>query len=177
MFITDKARFEDYEKDLKIVLDNIVYLDKKTQSLYLAPRNFVTDLYSIPNGLAWLVGDSAGRDCRPAIIHDFGCAYHKLLKVELSPAQLARLGYLHKHHSTSRNIDVMVCEDIPEQYLSLVDVTKGSVNDLFGRMMNDLKLSRRKLIRAGVAFNFNFYWSKKDFDWNNLYKIDNHYKR
>lgn len=176
MFLTDKARYEDYYKDLKMSLDNVLYKDHDG-TIYLCPRNFVTDLYSIPNALAWLVGDSAGRDCRPALIHDFQCCYHAGLVVTLTEEQLKRLGYLHLHHSDSRNVDLLVCENIPKCYLKLPAKSKGEVNDLLGRMMKDLDVDKRKLIRVGVAFNFNFYWSKNEFDWNKLYKIDNHYKR
>ena len=161
MFLTDKARYEDYYKDLKISLDNVLYKDHDG-TIYLCPRNFVTDLYSIPNALAWLVGDSAGRDCRPALLHDFICATHKAIQVNLTEAQLKE-----------------VCEDIPINYLSLVTFSKGQANNILGRAMESLDIDKRKLIRVGVAFNFNYYWNwDKDYSLkDNCYKLYQHYDR
>lgn len=178
MFLTDKARYEDYYKDLKISLDNVLYKDHDG-TIYLCPRNFVTDLYSIPNALAWIVGDSAGRDCRPALIHDFICATHKAIKVNLTEAQLKGLGYLHTHYSNSRDIYIEVCEDIPINYLSLVTFSKGQANNILGRAMESLDIDKRRLIRVGVAFNFNYYWNwDKDYSLkDNCYKLYQHYDR
>ena len=175
-FLTYKVRCQDYYKDLKLVVDNVLYQDDDG-SIYLVPRNFVTDLYSIPNIFAFVVGDSAGRDTRPSIVHDFGCAYHKLIKVDLTKEQLKRLGYLRAHYSQEQQATITVCEDIPTYYLSFKEVTKGSINDMFGRMMDCLRIDKRGLIRAGVAFNFNFYFKKAPYTLLDCYKITNHYKR
>lgn len=175
-FLTYKVRCQDYYKDLKLVLDNVLYQDDDN-TIYIVPRYFVTDLYSIPNICAFLVGDSAGRDTRPSIVHDFGCAYHKLIKVNLTKPQLERLGYLRQHYSDIQQCEITICEDIPTCYLEFVEVTKGSINDMFGRMMECLNIDKRGLIRLGVAFNFNFYLKKYPYSLKDCYSITNHYER
>lgn len=174
-FLTDETRIAHYKQDLWKTYDNVLYKDND-DSIYLVPRNFITDLYTIPNGLAWLVGDSAGRDPRPSLLHDFGCAYHNILKVNLKEDELTNLGYLHIHHSVKRNASFIVCEDIPKEYLELVPVTKGSINDMFGRMMKCLDIKGRKKIRFGVCFNFAYYSTGKEYNWDRLYEEDNHYE-
>lgn len=178
-FLTDKSRLGHLDKDLYYCLDNVLYQDSDG-SIYLVPRGFVTDLYSIPNCTAWLVGDSAGRDPRPALVHDFGCAYHQLLKVRgLTVNDLIVYGYLTKHYCEIQEKDLQVCHNIPKEFLQLVDVTKGSVNDLLGRAMEctNIPTLERKKIRAGVTLNFNYFWTGQKYNWDTLYKIANHYKR
>lgn len=174
-FLTDEPRIQHYKDDKWISFDNVLFKDKDN-CIYLVPRNFVTDLYSIPNLLAWTVGDSAGRDPRPALLHDFGCAYHNVIRVYLNEAELLAKGYLTKYYSKSRNRTFTICENIPKEYLDLIPVTKGSINDMFGRMLKCLDIDKRREIRFGVCFNFNYYKSGKDYNWNNLYKEDNHYE-
>ena len=175
-FLTSTERIERYDDGLYIILDNMLYQDDNG-TIYLVPRNFVTDNYSIPNWTAWIVGDSAERDLRPSWIHDFICAYHKAIKVKLTRADLINKGYYHPHYSAYRDKGYLVCEDIPKRYLELVPFTKGEANDLLGRAMEGLKVPRRKAIRIGVAFNFNWYWTKKPYHWGMLYEVTNHYDK
>lgn len=173
-FLTDRQRTDRYGDGYYICLDNTLY--KATDgSIYLVPRNFVTDNYSIPNACACIVGDSVERDCRPSWVHDFGCAYHALLKLTLTEQQLIKLGYLITHNSEDRDRLYRVCENIPKMYLQLVPVTKGEINNLLGEMMDSLLVPKRKLIRAGVCFNFNWYWTGQKYDFKKLYEVDNHY--
>ena len=67
--------------------------------------------------------------------------------------------------------------DIPDTFLEFVPMSKGQVNDILGEAMEALKIPRRKLIRAGVCFNINWYWTKSPFDMSKIYTIYNHYKR
>ena len=174
-FLTSTSRTEAYNNEgLYVILDNVLYEDND-KTIYLVPRNFVTDNYSIPNWTAWLVGDSSERDLRPAWIHDFICAYHKAIKVKLTRADLINKGYYHPHYSAKRDKGYLVCDDIPIDYLELVPFTKGEANDLLGRAMEGVGISNRKLIRFGVAFNFNWYWTKKPYHWGMTYRENNHY--
>lgn len=176
-FLTDESRIGHLEKDLYFCLDNTLYQDSDG-GIYLVPRGFVTDLYSIPDLTAWIVGDSAERDPRPSIVHDFGCAFHGLIKVRgMTVHDLIVYGYLTKHYSDERECDYQVCMDIPESFLEFIPMSKGQVNDVLGRAMHSLNVPRRHLIRAGVCFNFNWYWTGQEYNWNKLYKINNHYKR
>lgn len=176
-FLTSKPRLEYYEDDLYLTVDNTLFQDTDGV-IYLVPRNFITDLYSIPNCLSFLVGDSAGRDPRPALVHDFGCASHQLIKVNLTRQDLINYNYLTIHHSRERNNAFLICEDIPIELLTLVSVSKGDINDMLGRMMESLNVPKRNLIRAGVAFNFNWYWEVYPYNLEtDCYKVVNHYKR
>lgn len=176
-FLTSKARLEYYQNDLYLCLDNTLFQDEDGQ-IYLVPRNFVTDLYSIPNGLAWLVGDSAGRDPRPAILHDYLCEYHQGIRVKLTRYELINYGYLTIHYSKERNRGFIVCKDIPVEYLELTKMfSKGETNDFLRRAMKSLDVPKRKLIGGGICFNFNYLWSYSKLNLDNIYKIDNHYKR
>lgn len=175
-FLTSTERIERYDDGLYIILDNMLYQDDDG-TIYLVPRNFVTDNYSIPNWTAWVVGDSVERDLRPSWIHDFICAYHKAIKVNLTRADLINKGYYHPHYSAYRDRGYLVCEDIPKKYLELVPFSKGEANNLLGRAMEGLKVPKRKAIRIGVAFNFNWYWTKKPYHWGMLYEVTNHYDK
>lgn len=175
-FLTSTPRVQHYKDDLWIMRDNLLYQDDNGK-VYLVPRNFVTDFYSIPNWCDYLTGDSAGRTPEPCLVHDFGCAYHAVLEVQLTPDELLMYEYLHGHYDEKNDVLLTVCEDVPEEMLKLRPVTKGEINNMLGRMMRDLDVPKRHLIRFGVCFNFNFYWTGKQYTSDKLYKVDNHYKR
>lgn len=175
-FLTDKSRTGYLEKDLYFTEDNTLY-QSKDGTIYIVPRGFVTDFYSIPDMLAWITGDSAERDPRPAIVHDFGCAFHGLLKVRMTVNELIQYGYLTKHYSELRKRDFTVCNDIPSTFLEFIPMDKGQVNNILDEAMEALKVPRRQLIRAGVCFNFNWYWTGQQYDMSRVYTIYNHYKR
>lgn len=176
-FLTEESRIGYLTKDLYYTEDNTLFQDSKG-NIYIVPRGFVTDFYSIPNLTAWLVGDSAERDPRPALVHDFGCAFHGLLRVRgMQVRDLIQYGYLTKHYSDLRKQDFNICTDIPECFLEFIPMSKGQVNDILGEAMECLKIPRRGLIRAGVCFNINWYWTASKFDMSKIYTIYNHYKR
>ena len=56
-------------------------------------------------------------------------------------------------------------------------MSKGDVNNILGEAMDCLQIPRRWLIRAGVCFNINWYWTASKFDMSKIYTIYNHYKR
>lgn len=176
-FLTDESRIGHLEKDLYFTQDNTLY-QSKDGNIYLVPRGFVTDLYSIPDMLAWITGDSAERDPRPSIVHDFGCAFHGLLRVRgMGTNDLIQYGYLTKHYSELRKRDFTVCTDIPTCFLEFIPMSKGQVNDILGEAMSSLQVPKRTLIRWGVAFNFNWYWTGQEYNMDKTYTIYNHYKR
>ena len=90
---------------------------------------------------------------------------------------LIQYGYLTKHYSELRGKDYNICTDIPECFLEFVPMSKGEVNDILGEAMAALCIPHRKLIRLGVCFNFNWYWTRSEFRFDKIYKIYNHYKR
>lgn len=157
-FITDKARIEQTDnRGLWQTIDNQLYKDDDG-TIYLVPRYFKTDNYTIPDCVAWICGDSATWDVRPSHFHDVGCEYHQMIKVRITEENLRRARYLRVKNNK------LVCENIPKQLLEIVPVTKGEINDMFGRMLKSSGAIPKKaqmILRTGVAFNFGWYSSGK----------------
>ncbi|MBQ8299344.1 MAG: DUF1353 domain-containing protein [Clostridia bacterium] len=165
-WLTDNSRLEKSNKPNRwFLLDNELYQDDDG-SIYLAPRNYETDNYSIPDWVAWIAGNKSKYDPRPAHIHDFGCQYHQLLKLKINEAGLRRLRLLRVHKAK------LICEDIPTKYLCLVPVTKWEIDCMFKRMMKATKTIPPKAYntyRCGVFLNTG--WSKyKCYDMNKIYQ-------
>lgn len=174
-FLTDEPCLVHWQKDLYLLKDNVVF--RKDNQLYLVPRGFITDFYSIPNWIAAPVGDSAGRDQRPALLHDFICAYHAAIGIKLTEQQLAKMGYFYEEYDELLDTKVMKCRDIPRHFLELVPFSKIEANNILYDAMRSLQVDCAIGIRIGVAFNFNWYFDKKEYNWDKLYKLDNHYSR
>lgn len=144
--------------------------------IYLVPRYFLTDSYTIPDWLCWLGGGKMKWDNRPAIGHDFDCKYHQTIKVCLSEDELRQKGIL-RHHTKlidGDTIVIPVCEDIPIEYLCVERVTFNQANSKFKRMMlatNNIKKWRANLMRFAVNFNIGWLNSGKEkIDLNKIYK-------
>lgn len=152
-FLTQPSRIEqEPAKDKFKLLDNELYLDDDG-SLYLAWRGYLTDNFT------WL--RSTNWDIRCSHLHDIGCQYHQLVKVTVPIWALKRLGLVVETE------DGLVCNDIPKEYLTVVDISKKGVNDLFYRMLRSAdNPPTPKLIqwlyRIGVAFNINWYFTGKE---------------
>ena len=83
-WLTHKSRLEQTDEcNDWILLDNEIYKDDDG-SIYLTPRNYKTDNYTVPDWIAWLGGSKSKWDVRPSHIHDFGCQYHQLIKIVLT---------------------------------------------------------------------------------------------
>ena len=87
------------------------------------------------------------------------------------------MGYFYEEYDELLETKVMKCRDIPRHFLELVPFSKLEANNILYDAMKSCMVDRAIGIRIGVAFNFNWYWSKKDYNWNKLYKLDNHYSR
>lgn len=173
MFLTAKAEMTQTNKPgIWKTLHNQLYLDKDGQ-IYLVPKNYLTDGYTIPLWISWLGGGKMQWDIRCAIQHDFECQYHQELIVKLSLAELCRKQLL-KKHITSENKLIVICKDIPLEFLEVNNTTFKKANDKFKRMMkstNSIKPWRINLMRFAV--NFNIGWisnGKKGINLYNLYK-------
>lgn len=154
-FITADSRIQQVsEPGYWKTLDNELYIDDDG-SCYLVPRYFWSDGYTFPGIIMAFLGDKHFYDVRPAHGHDLGCRFHEVLKVELSLTQLKLKGYLRMHK------DMVVCDDIPLEYISVVKKKKTWVDDFFKRMMLACNIPRNKvnIIRLGVFFNLN-WWIK-----------------
>lgn len=152
-FLTSASRVEQLpEKGKYKLIDNELYMDDN-ETIYLAWRGFRTDNFT------WL--KSNNWDIRCAHLHDVGCEYHQMVKVNLTEGELWEKSLLHHHKGK------VVCENIPLEYLEVVDITGHQVNNLFGRMLRDADCPKtpkhiQKLYRTGVAFNFGWFKSGKE---------------
>ena len=154
------------EADLCYTLHNQLFLDKDG-TIYLVPRYFETDGYTIPYWLAWLGGGKKKWDMRPAVGHDFDCKYHQSIIVNLTEEELRSKGYLlHKEKKIGESVLIIpICEDIPIKYLSVVKTTFNQANSKFKRMMNatgQLKAWRVNMMRFAVNFNVGWTFSGKN---------------
>lgn len=167
-WLTDESRLEKSPKPNRwYLLDNELYQDDDG-AIYLAPRNYETDNYSIPDWIAFLAGNKSKYDPRPAHIHDFGCQYHQLLRLKINESGLRRLRLLKVHKAK------LVCEDIPTKLLCLVPVDKWELDCLFKRMMKATRTIPKKACntyRLGVFFNTG-WGNYKCYDMNTIYKRD-----
>lgn len=151
-FLTTAALIEQLpEKGLYKIIDNELYKDDN-ESINYHPRGFETDNFTWINSGDWDIRCSHG--------HDVGCKYHQIVKVKLSEAELWVNGYLHYHKGK------IVCEDIPVEYLEIVDISGHEVNNLFYRMLRDADCPKtpkyiQYLYRTGVCFNLNWFRSGK----------------
>lgn len=153
-WLTDNSRLEKLSQANKwLMLDNELFLDKDN-SIYITPRNYMTDNYTIPDCLAGLAGNKSKYDVRPSHIHDFICTWHQAIKVNLTEQELIDKGFLKQHKNK------IICEDIPIKYLECVNFTKWSADCLFKRAMKAtgaIPPCIYNLYRFGVFFNIG--WS------------------
>ena len=145
-------------------------------SIYLVPRFFITDGYTIPDWIAWLGGGRMKWDIRPAIGHDFDCHYHQSIKVHLTKKELIDKGYLRSYKKCFGDEWklITICDEIPIEYLSIESVTFNQANSKFKRMMKateNIKKWRINLMRAAVNLNINWLKSGKvKIDLTKIYK-------
>lgn len=168
-WLTEKSRIEQgNDANDWYLLDNELFEDEDG-SIYLTPRNYKTDNYTIPDWIAWLGGNKSKWDVRPSHIHDFGCQFHQLLKVNLTEQELIKAKILRLHKTK------IICDDIPREYLSIVPVTKWQIDCLFKRAMKAVGTIPAKiynLYRGGVFFNFGWLGKHPAFDLNKIYTKD-----
>ena len=159
-------------KSLILQADTGEYLTSKNQvyedrdgSLYLVPRNTYTDGYTIPFGI-----NRTKYDIRPATLHDIGCRYHKLIKINLDKDTLLN------NYIVNRNNKIR-CKDIPIDNLELIDIKFNKLNNIFYNSMVDLDIPKSVAIkyRIGVEFNIGYIFTRNNIlDINSIYsnKLD-----
>lgn len=170
-FITGYAETKQSEEKGKWYLENNLLYADYDGTIYLTPRNYKTDGYTIPSWIAWLGGDRFDLDIRPSSIHDFECQFQKELVVNLSIFQLREKGFL---ISNPENNSELLCLDIPLEFLELRETTFKKVNAKFKRMLECIKNIKQWRINAMFyAVHLNYGWIKNgavEIDLNNLYK-------
>lgn len=152
-WITDKSPLlQDNKYNKVITIDNQIFDDRGT--LYLVPRNTCTDNYTIPFGI-----NKEKYDVRPSHLHDIGCYYHQVIKVNLP------LEVLYKDYCYLDKNDRVICRDIPIKYLEVVDVSFNECNDLLLKAMEgiiNIPKNKAKLYRLAVNFNIGWIFTGKD---------------
>ena len=165
-FLTGKSRIEQTNTEgIWKTLDNQLYMDEDN-TIYLVPRYFLTDGFTIPNWIAWLGGSKMQYDTRCSTQHDFECKFHKVIIVKLSLAQLYKMKLLKEKDG------INICENIPKRFLEIKDTTFNQTNCRFKRMLKATGVSpvRLNLLRAGVNFNVGWLWTKEELKVENIYK-------
>lgn len=165
-WLTDGASLRKASKPNKwIMRHNELYADSDG-SVYIVPRNYITDNYTIPDWMAWLGGNKSKYDSRPAHIHDFGCQYHQLIRVKLSPVEIIKQ-YIFNDDG------LITCKDIPIEHLELTPVTKWEIDCLFKRAMKATKTIPAwiyNLYRGGVFFNIGWLGKHPAYNLNKIYE-------
>lgn len=148
------------EKGMYCLINNELYLDDDG-SIYLAWRGFKTDQFT------WIA--KANWDTRAAHIHDVGCKYHQVVKVNLTTDELWKKGYLRYVGKT------IICRNLPKYVLEVKDVSGNWINNLFYKMLRDADCPKtpkyiQLLYRCGVACNIGWFKSgKTKIDLNKIY--------
>lgn len=168
-FITAKSRIEQTNKPgYWKLIDNELYMSNDGR-ISVTPRYFWSDSYSFPTIITPILGDRNKLDVRPAHGHDLFCRFHQRLYIDLTLQQLTSRGYVHSHN------DLVVCEDIPLEFLHAEIISKKYANDLIKEMILACGINSftANLIRIGVALNLNWKnTGKKDIMSYNIFKED-----
>ena len=161
-YLTERVRLEQTEKKRVFrTLDNELYKDDDG-TIYIVPRYFCTDNYTIPMWVSWLGGSPVDYRVEPSHLHDLGCYCLAVVYTVLSEEELKEKGYY--RYSIARQL--WACDNIPSEFLRIKFVNKKEANDLLYRAMRaaGIPLLKRCLIRAGVFFNIGWYirqWQRR----------------
>lgn len=167
-FLTSHSRIEQLDiPEMWKLIDNQLYKDDDG-TIYLCPRNYLTDGFSIPAALTLIAGSKMKWDTRCSSEHDFECSYHKVIVVNLVETQLRQKRLLRMHNN------IEICENIPLEFLEIRDTTFFETNARFMRMLQSVQSIpgwRAKMM--GYAVNLNFNWINYHiFDKDYIYEVD-----
>ena len=158
-FLTDKAITQQLDKKgMYKVLANELYKDDDG-NIYLVWRGFETDNFTWINSSDW--------DIRCSHLHDVGSKHHQVVRVRLNEQELRSRRLLFVHNNC------IVCKDIPIKYLKVENITGHQINNMFYRMLKASNAPKyvQFAYRAGVAFNFGWFFSGKEkIDLDRLYE-------
>lgn len=168
-FLTAHSRMEQLNTPGKWkLIDNQLYKDDDG-TIYICPRNYITDGFTIPEIVSVIAGSKMKWDTRCSSQHDFECSYGIYLQVNLTEFSLRKKGYLHLHN----NLDV--CEDIPLEHLIIKPTTFTQTNKRFLRMLQSVQSIpawRAKMMGYAVNLNLGWFMPKHLFDEDCIYEVD-----
>ena len=165
-FLTGKSRFEQTDiEGLWKTQDNLLYLDENGL-IYLTPRYFITDGYTIPSIVAWIAGGKMQYDTRCSTQHDFECKYKKVIIVNLSLLQLRKMKLLREKNGMT------VCDNIPKRFLKIKDTSFFETNLRFQRMLkaSGMHPIRRWTLFFGTCLNLAWFWTKNTLNRTYIYR-------
>ena len=166
-WITDGSSLAKRSKPNKWLMRHSEIYKDEDGSIYLVPRNYITDNYTIPDWVAWIAGSKSKYDCRPAHIHDFGCQFHQLIRINLLENELRKYCF--------DDDGLFTCQDIPVEHLELIDVNKWEIDCLFKRAMKatrSISPYTYSVYRCGVFLNFGWLGKHLPFDLSKIYTIE-----
>jgi hypothetical protein len=174
-FLTQKVRMVQCdERRYWHTLDNELYQDDDG-TIYIVPRYFKTDNYTIPMFASVLGGSPVDFRVEISHVHDQICYSAHGVYVTLTEEELKEKGY----YRFSENRQLWVCEDIPKEFLAKRKFTKKQANDLFWRALCSTNIPKinRIILRVGTVFNVGWRWVQLrnkfvDFDLDRFYDID-----
>lgn len=171
LFLTSFTITEQTDKrKIWTPLNNQLWMDIDG-SISLTPKYENFDGFTIPEALHLIAGTNFEWDTRVCRQHDFNCKYHKNIKVKLTLRELKQMGYLHDDYLDTKPL--IVCENIPIQYLEITDISFKETNEKFRRMLKAVKTVpdwRISMMTKAVYLNLNWFLVQpKKFDENNLY--------
>ncbi len=173
-FLTDNSSLDQRPEPNKwLMVQNELFMDYDG-AIYLTPRNYITDNYSIPDWISWLAGGKSKYNAMPAHLHDFGCQYHQLIRINLTEQELKAKRFLQKRNGKYR------CSDIPLEYITLIDIGKNDMDNMFKRCMKATELIPARVYntyRFGVFFNFGWWGNHPPFDLTKIYTIEQNEKK
>ena len=168
-FLTAHSRFEQLNIPEKWkLIDNQLYKDDDG-IIYLCPRNYITDGYTIPSWLTIVGGSKMKYDTRASSQHDYECSYHKCIITNIDEDKLRSMGFLR----TSNGINV--CDNIPLEFLTIKKTSFIETNKRFMRMLksvNNIPKWRAKMMYQAVNLNMSWLWTQNELDENKIYEVD-----
>lgn len=151
-FITGESVFKDTGiPGIKCAVINQLYYDDNGE-LCLAPRNQMTDGYTIPRWLAWIAGGKLEQDLRAPRQHDLECTSHQVLLVNQSLQVLKSRKLLFKYENE------VYCYDLPVEFLTVRNTGFIETNKRFKRMLEALNLPKWKIWIYYIGVHFNIGW-------------------
>ena len=166
-FLTGKARLQQTDrKRVWKLLDNELYR-AKDGNIYIAPRNMLTDNFTIPLWISVIAGSPVDYDTRCSHVHDELCYTREALLTTLTEKELRDKGFLR----FSEKNNMWVCEDIPVEYLVKRKVGKWETDNLLYECLEAAgePFLSRIMIRFGVFWNIGWYW---DILTHKVFKLD-----
>lgn len=169
--LTYKSRIQQIGDNNKFILiDNEVFAT--INGTIISPRHLLTDNITFLN--------NTFVDVRASHPHDIGCATRKLITSNLTEQDLLDMGLLYLNEKATErerkflttlkkegkykgdtDVFVFVCDDIPVDYLNIIDVSFSEINQYFKQMLKCTGVSPFMANIMGASVYLNVGWACK----------------